>query len=88
QATLNLGYQSEIIIVTPLMKKTKAETFAFAEELGFLDTVVNKTHTCYNGDHTTKHDWGYGCDNCPACELRKNGWNEFIELSREGGEAN
>ena len=44
-----------------------------------LDIVINESHTCYNGDHTTKFDWGYGCGECPACILRKEGWNIYIK---------
>jgi len=65
-----------IKIHTPIMFIDKADTFKLAEELGCLDTVVNDTMTCYNGD-TSKNDWGMGCGNCPACKLRKNGYEEY-----------
>ena len=78
QDALNIGYQTTIGISTPLMYLTKAETFQMAQDGGYLDTIVQKTHTCYNGDHETLHDWGYGCGECPACTLRKEGWLEFI----------
>lgn len=76
---LNLGSDSNISILTPLMESDKAETFKLAEEYNVLDEVVNMSHTCYNGDHTTHHEWGYGCAECPACELRAKGWAEFLE---------
>jgi 7-cyano-7-deazaguanine synthase len=38
------------------------------------------THTCYMGDHSTGHEWGYGCGTCPACELRANGWIRYLSL--------
>lgn len=80
QDALNIGYQAEgkpITILTPLMHFTKAQTFALADELGFLDEVLRNSHTCYNGDHTTEHEWGYGCGECPACLLRAKGWEEY-----------
>lgn len=73
---LNIGYESEIEIRTPLMHLTKAETFALAWSHGFLDAVVNDSVTCYNGDRTP-NEWGMGCGSCPSCELRANGWSEY-----------
>lgn len=74
---LNTGYESEIQIITPLMHITKGATFALAEEVGFLDEVIENSHTCYEGDHETLHEWGYGCGECPACKLRAKGWEAF-----------
>lgn len=73
---LNVGYAASIEIRTPLMHRTKADTFALAWSHGFLDTVINETMTCYNGD-TTMNDFGKGCGECPACKLRWKGWNEY-----------
>ena len=78
EKSLNIGSESNIIFKYPLIKLTKAETFALAKEEGVLDIILEDSHTCYNGDRTVKHDWGYGCDNCPACVLRKQGWVEFL----------
>lgn len=83
---LNIGYETKIQILTPLMHLTKAQTFGLAEEVGFLEEVLENSHTCYNGDHETRHEWGYGCGTCPACELRKKGWEEYKKL-REVNEA-
>ena len=83
QNTLNLGYDTSIDIMTPLMFLNKAETFALAEECGILDTVVDESHTCYNGDRSKSHPWGKGCGTCPACELRAKGWDEYQELKGE-----
>ena len=77
--TLNLGSATDIAIHTPLMNMTKAETFALADGIGFLNTVVEMSHTCYEGERTVRHQWGYGCGVCPACELRRKGWEEFQE---------
>lgn len=78
EQALNLGYQTDISISTPLMNRTKAETFALAAKDGFLHEVLENSHTCYRGNHTDRHPWGYGCNNCPACELRRKGYEEFI----------
>lgn len=77
QGATNLGSQSSIIIQTPLMYLNKAQTWELARQLDCLYEVVNFSHTCYNGDREHEHAWGYGCDNCPACELRKNGYELF-----------
>ena len=81
---LNIGYETKISIVTPLMFSTKAETFALAKEVGFLDEVLEHSHTCYRGDHEHRHDWGYGCGDCPACELRKKGYDEWVAAGSPG----
>jgi 7-cyano-7-deazaguanine synthase len=65
-------------IHTPLMYKTKAETFKFAKDFGCLDEVISYSHTCYNGNRELKHDWGYGCGQCGACEERAKGYKEFL----------
>lgn len=84
EAALNIGYETGIDILTPLMYLDKAQTFELADNIGFLDTVINETHTCYEGDHTTFNEWGYGCGECPACKLRANGWDEFKRVSKNG----
>jgi 7-cyano-7-deazaguanine synthase len=79
QATLNLATdfkEKDVVIHTPLMWLTKAETFRFAQELGCLDFVLKETITCYNGV-LASHDFGKGCAECPACLLRKKGYEEF-----------
>lgn len=76
---LNTGYESNIQILAPLMHLDKAQTFALAAELGFLIEVVEHSHTCYNGDHETRHEWGFGCGHCPACKLRANGFQQYLD---------
>jgi 7-cyano-7-deazaguanine synthase len=73
----NIGSESEINVLAPLMYKNKGEIWAFAEKLNCINEIVEYSHTCYNGIRQNKYDWGYGCDNCPACELRKNGYYEY-----------
>mgnify|MGYP000291893924 CR=1 FL=1 len=77
---LRLGLDRDMPVETPLMTLTKAQTWALAEELGgtaLVDVIVEETHTCYLGDRLNRHDWGYGCGVCPACELRARGWQEW-----------
>lgn len=75
-AALSIGVGTPIAIHTPLMWLTKAETWRMAESLGGLQQIVEHTHTCYNGNHTDLHPWGYGCGECPACVIRKKGWEQ------------
>jgi 7-cyano-7-deazaguanine synthase len=80
QVALNLGMEARFAIETPLMWIDKAATWALAEELGgarLVDLVVEETHTCYVGDRTHRHVWGYGCGECDACMLRARGWEKF-----------
>ncbi|UPT53321.1 queuosine biosynthesis ATPase [Synechococcus phage Ssp-JY38] len=84
---LDIGYESSIRIVTPLMHLNKAQTFALAQEVGVLSTVLKHSVTCYNGDIDTRHDWGRGCGTCPACELRAKGWREYKQSIEENANA-
>jgi 7-cyano-7-deazaguanine synthase len=77
QVALNLGMNRRFILETPLMWIDKAGTWALAEELDILDIIVEHTHTCYLGDRSLRHEWGYGCGECPACDLRKAGFNAW-----------
>ncbi len=80
QSALTLGLAAPMGIETPLMNLTKAETWALAHELGgepLVQTILEHSHTCYEGDRTHRHAWGYGCGACPACELRAKGWLEW-----------
>ena len=74
-----LTVENRIEIHTPLMFLNKAETWHLAEYLGCLNEVRLNSHTCYNGDREHLHDWGYGCGECPACKLRRRGYEDFIE---------
>jgi 7-cyano-7-deazaguanine synthase len=77
---LNLGMARDFAVHTPLMRVDKAGTFALAVELGgdaLLDLVIEDTHTCYLGDRGSRHGWGYGCGDCPACRLRADGFEKF-----------
>jgi 7-cyano-7-deazaguanine synthase len=77
QLALNLGMERRFVIHTPLMFIDKAATFALGHDIGgqdFVDLLVEETHTCYLGDRSQRHDWGYGCGSCPACRLRADGF--------------
>ena len=80
QVSLSLGMDTPLVIETPLMWLGKCATWKLAAELGgdrLTSIIVNDTHTCYMGERSTLNEWGYGCANCPACELRMNGFNEY-----------
>ena len=77
QQALNLGMAQDFVIETPLMRLTKAQTWALAKGLGgepLVELIVRDSHTCYLGERGELHAWGYGCGTCPACELRERGW--------------
>jgi 7-cyano-7-deazaguanine synthase len=77
---LSLGLDTHLEVETPLMFIDKAATWDLADKLGgkaLVDLIVEDTHTCYLGDRSHRHAWGYGCGKCPACELRAKGWNEW-----------
>jgi 7-cyano-7-deazaguanine synthase len=86
QVALNLGMQRRFVLETPLMWRDKAATWTLAEALGgaaLVELIRIGTHSCYLGDRTHRHDWGYGCGTCPACELRASGWQRW----RDGAES-
>jgi 7-cyano-7-deazaguanine synthase len=77
---LDLGMDTHFAIHTPLMRLDKAATWRLAETLGgraLVDLIVEETVTCYEGDRTHRHAWGYGCGACPACDLRAKGYQRY-----------
>lgn len=81
QVALSLGLDAPMVIETPLMWLDKADTWRLAEQLGgdaLVDLVVEHTHTCYLGERGTRHAWGHGCGQCPACALRQRGWQAYV----------
>lgn len=80
---LDVGYQSEIQIMTPLMFLDKADTFKLAEDKSMLETIIRDTLTCYDGIEKD-NEWGLGCGECPACVLRKNGYEQYLERYHGG----
>ena len=84
QSVLRLGMDTDVTIHTPLMWLDKADTWALARDLGgeaLIELIREDTHTCYLGERGERHDWGYGCGTCPACDLRKKGWEGFVAAS-------
>ena len=86
QVALSLGLDAPMTVETPLMFLTKAQTWALTQRLGgdaLNELIVEHTHTCYLGERGARHAWGHGCGQCPACALRRQGY----ETWREGGAA-
>ena len=85
EGALRLGMERDFSILTPLMRLTKAQTWALAKGLGgepLVEIIARGSHSCYVGQRTPVHDWGAGCGACPACELRERGWAEWVEAGR------
>ena len=89
QVALSLGMDRKLLIETPLMWIDKAQTWQLAHDLGqqadpagggqaLVDLIVEHSHTCYLGDRSQRHDWGYGCGQCPACQLRAAGHARYL----------
>jgi 7-cyano-7-deazaguanine synthase len=80
QVVLGLAMDTRFVIETPLMWIDKAETWRLAEQLGgraLVDLIIEETHSCYKGVRQTRHEWGYGCGECPACDLRRAGYGRY-----------
>lgn len=85
ESALELGMERAFPIKTPLMQRTKAQTWAMAKGLGgedLVELIRAESHTCYLGRRDVTHDWGAGCGACPACELRANGWHDWVRQGR------
>ncbi len=77
---IRLGMDADAMLETPLMHITKAESWRLAETLGgrALVALINEhSHSCYRGVRAARYDWGYGCADCPACDLRAKGWADY-----------
>ncbi|WP_243385435.1 7-cyano-7-deazaguanine synthase QueC [Bacillus kexueae] len=77
--TVNLAMDDQFVFHTPLMWLNKKETWKLADELGAFEFVRTKTLTCYNGIVAD------GCGECPACQLRQKGLEEYL-LEKDGGQ--
>jgi 7-cyano-7-deazaguanine synthase len=88
EAALRLGTEADFHLELPLMWRSKADTWVMAEALGgaaLVDLIVERSHTCYLGERDKRHDWGYGCGECPACKLRAQGyaaWRGAVTCTR------
>ncbi|NDG40935.1 MAG: 7-cyano-7-deazaguanine synthase QueC [Betaproteobacteria bacterium] len=77
QVALSLGLDTPMVVETPLMWLSKAQTWALSHLLGgdaLIELIIEHTHTCYLGQRGERHAWGHGCGQCPACELRAAGF--------------
>ena len=84
QRALSLGLATPMDVQTPLMFIDKAATWVLADALGGADLtslIVEHTHSCYLGERRIRHFWGYGCGNCPACELRRAGFERWQQAN-------
>ncbi len=82
QSALSLGMARPFEVHTPLMWLDKAASWQLADQLGgagLVDLIREHSHTCYLGERGARHEWGYGCGECPACTLRARGWREYVE---------
>jgi 7-cyano-7-deazaguanine synthase len=80
QVALNLGMDRRFVIETPLMWLDKAQTWQMCRDLGgaaLVELIRVHSHSCYMGVRDRLHDWGAGCGDCPACDLRAKGWARF-----------
>jgi 7-cyano-7-deazaguanine synthase len=87
QVALSLGLAAPMTIETPLMFLTKAQTWQLSHTLGgepLNQLIAEHTHTCYLGERTQRHAWGWGCGHCPACELRRSGFEAWQSALRAG----
>lgn len=79
--SISLGMDKEYRLETPLMHVNKSGAWKMAHDLGgetLIDLIIEESHTCYLGERGERHDWGYGCGKCPACEIRAKGWEGYI----------
>ena len=77
QVALSLGLDAPMLVETPLMWLSKAQTWALTQALGgeaLTALIIEHTHTCYLGERGLRHAWGHGCGACPACQLRAAGY--------------
>jgi 7-cyano-7-deazaguanine synthase len=83
QVAINLGMERRFVLHTPLMWRDKAATWTLAQELGgeaLVELIRQHSHSCYVGARSLRHDWGFGCGECPACRLRADGWSRYAAL--------
>lgn len=71
---------SGLILDTPSMRLDKQATWQPAERIGgdpLVELIRLDTHSCWLGDRESLHPLGCGWGECPACELRSNGWTGY-----------
>ncbi len=78
--SISLGMDQAFTLETPLMSISKAGAWKLAHELGgdaLVEIIRTDTHSCYLGERGELQPWGYGCGNCPACDIRAKGWYTY-----------
>jgi len=86
-SALDLGMSRHFQLHTPLMWLDKAATWRLAFGLGgtgLVDLIREHSHTCYLGERGERHEWGYGCGECPACRLRADGFGRWQAAGKRG----
>jgi 7-cyano-7-deazaguanine synthase len=76
QKAMRLAMEWPFSIKTPFMNISKKDEWEIADNLGILDLVQNETVTCYHGIP------GRGCKKCPACKLRNQALDEYLETRK------
>lgn len=82
---IRLGTDTDITLQTPLMAIDKAASWQLAHDMGgdgLVELINEHSHTCYRGIRAVRHKWGYGCGDCPACDLRQRGWESYVARPR------
>ncbi|MBL0849234.1 MAG: 7-cyano-7-deazaguanine synthase QueC [Candidatus Liberibacter ctenarytainae] len=82
EKALNLGMESDFTVYTPLMHLKKYQTWQLLHNIRgkhLVDLILEESHTCYRGIRDIRYEWGYGCNSCPACQIRRQGWLEYKE---------
>ena len=69
---INYALDTNIKLEAPLLELDKSQIFEKAAELKILPIILEETVTCYKGIK------GEGCGECPACELRREGYSKYI----------
>jgi 7-cyano-7-deazaguanine synthase len=77
QETLKESFEVDFNIYAPLLNKSKCDIWKEAYDLGLIELIKSSTHTCYNNDYITQNKWGFGCNNCPSCNQRRIGYENF-----------
>lgn len=74
QEAISRALDQSVRIHAPFLYMDKADLWRYADQRGYKEFIVEETHTCYIGDRIHRHPWGYGCGECPACQLRQAGY--------------
>lgn len=70
--------EKPIELITPLYDMDKVDIMLYLESKGELEFVLNNSYTCYNiREDGEKHEWGWGCGKCTACDTRKQSYEVY-----------